>query len=50
MTYVNHIYKGEGWTTNADVGKIFADFVWRIFLPIPSRVSPLSDSFRRSWL
>ena len=29
LTYINHIYQGEGWSTNADVGKIFSDFVWR---------------------
>lgn len=43
MTYVNHIYTGEGWTANADVGKIFADFVWRTaqtrFLPDPEGIN-----------
>lgn len=43
MTYVNHIYKGEGWTTNADAGKILADVVWRTaqarFLPDPEGIN-----------
>jgi len=42
LTYVNHIFQGEGWNTNADVGRIFADFVWRAqdnrFLPSPEGI------------
>ena len=43
MTYVNHIYRGEGWTNNGDVGKLFADFAWRAdrprFLPEPEGIN-----------
>ncbi len=43
MTYVNHIYKDEGWAANSDVGKIFADFGWRAeqerFLPPPEGIN-----------
>ena len=43
MTYVNHIYKGEGWKHSGEVGKIFADFVWRDvasrFLPQPEAIN-----------
>jgi uncharacterized protein (TIGR04255 family) len=43
LTYLNHVYQGEGWTTNLDAGKIFADFVWRgedrRFLPAPEAIN-----------
>jgi len=43
LTYVNHIHRGDGWETHADVGSIFADFVWRVkegrFLPPPESVN-----------
>jgi len=43
MTYVNHIPTGEGWSTLADVGKVFPDFVRRNgerkFLPEPEQVT-----------
>jgi len=43
MTYVNHIYQSDGRATNADVGQIFADFVWRTtqarFLPDPEGIN-----------
>jgi uncharacterized protein (TIGR04255 family) len=43
LTYVNHVLQGEGWNTNADVGRIFADFVWRSqegrFLPPPELIN-----------
>ena len=29
MTYVNHIPRGDGWTTFNDIGKVFPDFAWR---------------------
>jgi uncharacterized protein (TIGR04255 family) len=38
LTYVNHISKGEGWNTVADLENIFTTFVWRTrskFLPAP---------------
>jgi len=38
MTYVNHFYKDEGWTTTGDAGRLFRDFKWRDeerFLPHP---------------
>jgi uncharacterized protein (TIGR04255 family) len=43
MTYVNHVYKDERWASNQDVGKLFADFVWRTaskrFLPCPEGIN-----------
>ncbi len=42
LTYVNQIQQGEGWKTNADLGRIFADFAWRVkerFLPAPESVN-----------
>ncbi len=39
MTYVNEMSVGEGWTTLADVGRLFPDLSWRsegrAFLPQP---------------
>jgi uncharacterized protein (TIGR04255 family) len=29
LTYVNHIPKGEGWTSLADIGNVVPDFAWR---------------------
>jgi uncharacterized protein (TIGR04255 family) len=29
LAYVNHIFKGEGWDTIGDVGKVFPDLGWR---------------------
>jgi uncharacterized protein (TIGR04255 family) len=29
LVYTNHIFKGEGWTTLSDVGKLLPDFTWR---------------------
>ena len=29
MTYINHIAQGEGWTSPADIGRVFPDLVWR---------------------
>ncbi|MBI3682245.1 MAG: TIGR04255 family protein [Acidobacteria bacterium] len=43
LTYINHVYQEEGWRTNAEVGRIFADFVWRAkegrFLPPPEGIN-----------
>lgn len=43
MTYVNHIPKGEGWNSLADVGDIFPDFTQHSnaerFLPTPDQVN-----------
>lgn len=40
LSYINHIQKGEGWDTTADLPKIFSDFVWKQtkerFLPNPA--------------
>ncbi|MCK4625225.1 MAG: TIGR04255 family protein [Phycisphaerae bacterium] len=38
LTYVNHVKKGDGWDTMADLSTIFTTFAWRTrsdFLPIP---------------
>jgi len=38
LTYVNHIRRGDGWETMADLEKVFTTFVWRTrsgFLPVP---------------
>jgi len=38
LTYVNHLRKGEGWDTMADLGDLFSTYTWRTrsgFLPIP---------------
>jgi uncharacterized protein (TIGR04255 family) len=29
LTYVNHILRGDGWDTPADIGTVFPDLVWR---------------------
>lgn len=43
LTYVNHVRQGEGWSTHADLGKVFADFAWRVkgqrFLPAPEHIN-----------
>jgi uncharacterized protein (TIGR04255 family) len=43
LTYVNHIYQGEGWDTISDVGTIFPNFSWQkredSFLPSPVNVN-----------
>lgn len=43
LSYINHIHQGDGWTTHADLGKIFADFAWRAgaqrFLPPPESIN-----------
>jgi len=42
LAYVNHVQKGQGWNSPADVGSIFPDIVWRNdreFLPTPSSIS-----------
>lgn len=48
LTYINHIPKGDGWESTADVGKVFKDFSWnncsRRFLPHPD-VFQWRDSF-----
>jgi uncharacterized protein (TIGR04255 family) len=41
MTYMNHIFQGEGWDTTCDTGRVFPDFGWRQesrFLPCPEGV------------
>ncbi len=43
LTYVNHVPQGDGWSTHADLGRIFADFAWRVkderFLPAPESIN-----------
>lgn len=43
LTYINHIPKGEGWDTIADLNKIFSDFIWvgskGRFLPNPDKIA-----------
>jgi uncharacterized protein (TIGR04255 family) len=29
ITYINHIYRGLGWNSLGDMGKVFPDFCWR---------------------
>ncbi len=53
LSYINHIPKGEGWDTIADLNKIFSDFIWvgskERFLPNPDKIAwttefPLQES------
>ena len=43
MTYINHIFKGEGWETFDDLGKVFKDFFRQKdqnrFLPPPENLN-----------
>jgi uncharacterized protein (TIGR04255 family) len=43
LTYINHIPRGEGWESMAEVGRIFPDFSWRPdmrrAIPSPSGVN-----------
>jgi uncharacterized protein (TIGR04255 family) len=43
MTYVNHIYQGDGWTKMDEIGNVFPDFCFRgnqrRFLPEPEGLS-----------
>ena len=43
LSYINHIPKGHGWNTIADLPKIFTDYVWKRpqkrFLPKPEKVT-----------
>ncbi len=43
LSYINHIPKGQGWDTIADLPKIFLDYVWKRpqkrFLPKPEKVA-----------
>lgn len=42
LTYVNHVPRGEGWNSTADVGAIFPDIGWRTdreFLPSPKTIT-----------
>lgn len=43
MTYLNHIWQGEGWDTLGDMAKVFPDLSWRSaggrFLPLPVNMS-----------
>jgi len=43
LTYVNHIYQGEGWTDLNDIGNVFEDFSWnsaeKNFLPQISNIN-----------
>lgn len=53
LTYVNIIKQGEGWTSTADIGRVFPHLRWHgdeRFLPLPSDVGwkgtfPLPDGF-----
>jgi uncharacterized protein (TIGR04255 family) len=41
LTYVNHLRRGEGWDTLADLGDLFTTFAWRTrdnFLPAPDNL------------
>jgi uncharacterized protein (TIGR04255 family) len=43
MTYINHIFQGEGWQSLEDIGKVFPDFIFQSrkdrFLPALSGVN-----------
>ena len=43
LSYINHIPKGQGWNTIADLPKIFLDYTWKKptkrFLPKPGKVA-----------
>lgn len=43
LSYINHIPKGQGWNTIADLSRVFRDFVWkdttRRFLPNPVNIA-----------
>jgi uncharacterized protein (TIGR04255 family) len=43
LTYINHIPKGKGWETLADLQKVLRDFLWtpqrERFLPEPNKIS-----------
>jgi uncharacterized protein (TIGR04255 family) len=43
MTYINHLFQGEGWQSLEDIGKVFPDFMFRTpgerFLPVPFGVN-----------
>jgi uncharacterized protein (TIGR04255 family) len=43
LSYINHIPKGQGWSTPADIQRVFRDFGWNKnpgrFLPHPSKIS-----------
>lgn len=40
LTYVNHIPKGEAWSSVQDIGRVFKDYSWNLspgrFLPVPT--------------
>jgi len=48
MTYVNHIWQGEGWNTVGDMARVFPDLSWR---PLDTRFlpSPASMSYRTTF-
>jgi uncharacterized protein (TIGR04255 family) len=43
LSYINHIPKGQGWDTLADLSRVFSDFVWKQtttrFLPNPESIA-----------
>jgi uncharacterized protein (TIGR04255 family) len=42
LTYINHIYQGEGWDDVGKLAKVFPDFAWRadkLFLTEPERIN-----------
>jgi uncharacterized protein (TIGR04255 family) len=47
LTYINHIFKGEGWETLDELGNIFQDFFWgrggKRFLPRPESINWLTS-------
>lgn len=48
MTYINHIWEGEGWTNLSEIGRVLPDYSFRSgterFLPEPERIN-LRTSF-----
>lgn len=46
ITYVNHIPRGDGWETTADIGNVFPDFSWR---RDDKRSEPSSINWRASF-
>ncbi len=63
LTYINHIPKGEGWESNANIGDLFPDIRWRnqqsrflsppaglsweVFFPLPDDAGQLRVSLRQ---
>lgn len=43
LTYINHIFQGEGWESLGEIGKLFPDCSWKgrsnRFLPIPNSIA-----------